>query len=659
MVEIQNVNFTKIAVAVFFLLMISLSSIGHAAESPPVHVSVEGTPLTMSVPPIIVADRTLVGVRFVGEAVGGKVEWDQEKRQATVLRGSDSVMLTIGNEEALVNGQPVVMEVPAQLVNDRTMVPLRFIAEALGAEVEWDPQTRTANILRKPVDVTGFTYASGTDTARVQLTLSEQPLSVEPHTEGNKVVLEIYPARVAVDQASRTVYDTLMKGMRLSAAGRTVRLEVELWNSPSYSYTQSEDGRQITLAFTHTVTGIRHYQDGRVPVVNIAATGKLTYTVTELQNPARLVLDLPGSLLDPVLPETVAVNQPYLTQVRAAPREAGGARLVLDLPSRQPYDIISTDAGLQVRFVPRIQSAKTERLQGRTRLTLSGNLPLDARVTASPGDKQLLIEVPQGRADLREPAVKAADGSVNAVTFAQGATGGSLLVTVDLPYYLGHTVVSKDGDSSIIVDLVSSPVYGKRIWIDAGHGKIPGGADDPGSIGRTYRTYEKAVNLSVALELQRQLQAAGAAVFMTRTGDEGIDFRDRPAVVNSTRPAIDLFISIHHNSATFPTTRGIETYYWTTNPRSRALAEKLHPAVVKALGFPDRGIRTETFYVIKETRAPSVLVELGFLSNPDEEKAIVEPGSTRKTYPVRAAQGILNGIFEYCWQEIRTGPANY
>ena len=61
----------------------------------------------------------------------------------------------------------------------------------------------------------------------------------------------------------------------------------------------------------------------------------------------------------------------------------------------------------------------------------------------------------------------------------------------------------------VVVDLARSPLYGKRIWIDAGHGKIPGGADDPGAIGTTYGTREKVVNLEVALALQRLLEEAG------------------------------------------------------------------------------------------------------------------------------------------------------
>jgi N-acetylmuramoyl-L-alanine amidase len=71
------------------------------------------------------------------------------------------------------------------------------------------------------------------------------------------------------------------------------------------------------------------------------------------------------------------------------------------------------------------------------------------------------------------------------------------------------------------------------------------------------------------------------------------------------------------------------------------------------LGFPDRRVRQEPFNVIRDTLAPAVLLELGYLSNPDEEQALNEP-----TYPARAAEAIKNGIFDYFWQEIRPSLAN-
>ncbi|MCL1862949.1 MAG: copper amine oxidase N-terminal domain-containing protein [Defluviitaleaceae bacterium] len=94
----------------------------------------------MDVSPIIEDGRTLVPVRFIAEGLGAYVSWDDVTREVAILLDNHQIVLTIGQ---LMNG----MEVPAQLVNDRTMVPLRFVSEKLGATVHWDEKTRNIEVI--------------------------------------------------------------------------------------------------------------------------------------------------------------------------------------------------------------------------------------------------------------------------------------------------------------------------------------------------------------------------------------------------------------------------------------------------------------------------------------------------------------------------------
>lgn len=651
MIEIQNVKLTNVILLLAVVLLLPLAAKPAKANAPPpVGVTVEGKPLIMPVSPIIVEDRTMIGVRFVGEAVGGTVEWDQARRQATVTRGSNTVVVTLDRREALVNGNPVEMQVAARLIEERTMVPLRFIAEALGGTVEWDESTRTVNILRKPTVITGVTYHREIGKSVVRVALSEPLITVTPRVEDRKVTLDLYPAVVALAEPVPSIFDNLVHLVEMETDGRSVRFSALLWHTPAFRQTLSPDGTELILEFDHLVTGVQFQQNGRIPIVNIGATGWLDYSISQLQNPPRLVADIGGAALEGRVPPTIEVGHSLLTRIRSAQfsQDPDRYRVVLDMPVNQPYEVLSTDFGLQIQFIPRIQLIKTEQLAGRTRLTLAANLPVDAKVTALPDQKQITIEIPQGRSDLTESQLKLNDGQISSIKVTSGANPNSTLVTIGLPYYLGHTVVSKDGDRAVVLDLVNSPVVGKRIWIDAGHGRVVGGRDDPGAIGRVYGVVEKVINLQVSLELQKQLEAAGAIVLMTRTGDAGIDFRERPALVNSAQPPVDLLISVHHNSAANTAARGMETYYWTTNPRSKVAADLIHAALLKGVGFPDRRVRVEAFNVIRDTRAPSVLLELGYLSNAEEEKAIADKG-----YPSRAAAAIKNGLFDYFWQEFR------
>lgn len=656
MIEIQNVKLAKMLFSLFFLLSwLCLPSSAVADALPTVNVTVEGVTLEMPVLPRIVNDRTLIGVRFVGEAVGATVNWNQQSHQALITRGNDTVLLTLGSTEAIVNGVPVIMEVPAQLIEERTMVPLRFLAEVLGGTVEWDPQTRTANILRKPSIITGMSYSRDSGQTKVTLTFSEPLISVAPEPNARAVAFNLYPAVIGIEEPFKWIFDTMLQMIHLQAEGRTVTFQAGTWNAPLHTYSLSPQGTELVIHFPHIVTGVQFHQDGRLPLVSIAANGKLNYTVTDSPDSNSLVLDIAGTQLADGLPIVIPVGAPYLTQVTTEEITKGSnsVRVVLELTRQVAYEIVSTEFGLQVQFIPQIDAVQTDQLDGRTRLTFAGTLPMDAQVTVLEWQRQLRIEVPQSRSGLKENLIKVTDGTIDTISVQPGAAPGSTLITVTLPYYLGHSLISRPGDSHITVDVITSPIYGKHIWVDAGHGKIPGGKDDPGAIGLTTGLMEKDVNLQVSLKLQRLLQDAGAIVLMTRTGDEGIDFTERAQLVNASTPPIDLFISIHHNAATNGETRGTETYYWTTNPKSREIAEMLHRGILTGLGFPDRKVRWEPFKVIRDTLAPAVLLELGYLSSPDEEQALNKP-----TYPVKAAEAIKNGIFDYFWQDFRPPVAN-
>lgn len=97
--------------------------------------------------PIILDDGyTFVPVRGVAEALGAQVDWDHENYQAIIRKNGDEIIIPIDNDYAYVDGEEYYLESPSRLINDRTMVPLRFIAEHLHCQVDWDGETRTVII---------------------------------------------------------------------------------------------------------------------------------------------------------------------------------------------------------------------------------------------------------------------------------------------------------------------------------------------------------------------------------------------------------------------------------------------------------------------------------------------------------------------------------
>ncbi|MGY4691321.1 N-acetylmuramoyl-L-alanine amidase [Salibacterium sp. K-3] len=174
----------------------------------------------------------------------------------------------------------------------------------------------------------------------------------------------------------------------------------------------------------------------------------------------------------------------------------------------------------------------------------------------------------------------------------------------------------------------------RTIVIDAGHGDHDNGASGNGLI-------EKDVNLDVALEVEERLEDAGVDVVMTRDDDTFLGLNERVDVAESVDA--DAFISIHSN-AYKKSADGTEAFYSNhyKGSESRALAESIQQELASQTGMSDRRVGEAGFVVIKNTTMPSSLIELGFLTNPDDAAEMKQD-----SYPDEAADAIFDGIDNY------------
>lgn len=115
-------------------------------------VLVNGHPLESDLPPVIIEGRILIPARAVCVALDADVVWDAVYKTITITRDDIEVILVIDEEGITVNGEPFAMDVPAQILGDRTFVPMRFIAIALGDDVEWNALAGEAYIRRRSPD---------------------------------------------------------------------------------------------------------------------------------------------------------------------------------------------------------------------------------------------------------------------------------------------------------------------------------------------------------------------------------------------------------------------------------------------------------------------------------------------------------------------------
>jgi N-acetylmuramoyl-L-alanine amidase len=185
----------------------------------------------------------------------------------------------------------------------------------------------------------------------------------------------------------------------------------------------------------------------------------------------------------------------------------------------------------------------------------------------------------------------------------------------------------------IAIQLVGDPHPIYKIIIDPGHGGV-----DVGTVGINGR-FEKDFTLSTALKVKRLMDIVPSVkVYLTRTDDTFIPRDDRITMANQL--SANLFLSIHANMDANSKTKGTETFINRKN--SLFFAQIVQKHVQKATGFPDRHVEYENFRVIKNTIMPAALVEVGFMSNAAEEKALFMDQNQDKI-----ATAIVDGIKEY------------
>ena len=199
------------------------------------------------------------------------------------------------------------------------------------------------------------------------------------------------------------------------------------------------------------------------------------------------------------------------------------------------------------------------------------------------------------------------------------------------------------------------PITNKVIVIDAGHG-LP----DEGAVGFNGTT-EQAINLSISLKLQKLIEQSGAKVVLTRSDENGIysldsksirnkkvsDIKNRVEIGNNSNA--DVFISIHLNK--YPPSeiyRGWQTFYQNNNEKSKQLSNIIQNNLSNNIEFKnDRTPMPITgIYIMDHVQIPSVIIECGFLSNPEEVRLLKED-----TYQNKLAWGIYTGLQEYFTNE--------
>jgi N-acetylmuramoyl-L-alanine amidase len=194
---------------------------------------------------------------------------------------------------------------------------------------------------------------------------------------------------------------------------------------------------------------------------------------------------------------------------------------------------------------------------------------------------------------------------------------------------------------------LGSMVSGRKVVIDAGHG---GG--DPGAKSVT-GIVEKHLNLDIALRLKKYLSRVGVYCIMIRETDRDYfgsgngystskrrDLSHRIQIANQSKA--DVFVSIHANSFPQNIYHGAQTFYSKNNPESQRLAEAIQEQLVSSLGPNHRKAKKGDFWILELTEMPGVIIETGFLSNPEEARLLAT-----EQYREQLALAIYHGLIKF------------
>ena len=188
------------------------------------------------------------------------------------------------------------------------------------------------------------------------------------------------------------------------------------------------------------------------------------------------------------------------------------------------------------------------------------------------------------------------------------------------------------------------PLFGKVIYLDPGHG-----GPDPGAVWGNI--YESQINLEISLKLQEELEKNGAIVYLTRYGDYDLsannamlrkrsDLSRRANIINKS--GADLYLSIHLNADISSTWQGAQVFYDKVNDKNEKIAEVLQKQLCEDLNTKREHKNIQGQYLYSRVNVPGVLIEVGFISNPNERYLL-----RQQEYQQKVSKTITKGIINY------------
>lgn len=650
---------------------------GKTGSYQPVSLMIRGEDVFSDTPGIAIDGRTLIPISSVFIELGIPFQWIPATREIAFESNGKKIVMQINNPYATIDGKkvelpngvsPRVMQykgADGKLI-DRTYVPVAFITSVLDLSVSWIADTRTVAINRKAQTLSAvdlFWRISATRPyPEIRLKVSGEVDATSFVVRGldvgekDKTIIELQNTQLSVPSSAAlkdgvytyNVSDGIFGIEKVEVAQTStnplitrVTIYQNMRRGHDISYDSKTGEMVIRLINTVDQINVREVFGTETLVIESSQNPALNYTVSK----NTLHIDVIGSYLhhNQGVPETQVLGQDRIKSISY--RELGSEMYGLDTvrisvtldKDMTMDDFFQETIGTQTLVY--FPSHKLNNFQyvklNNSSATMSIDLSQETMYSISYDEtmRKLSLRLSKDVTYLDAFNYPTNDNIIESLRVIDADTHYVIEAVLAPNTSYEHTGTMSMASFMFVNKTIQNSTYRDTlIVIDAGHG-----GRDPGAVGTLVQ--EKTVVLNSALLLQKTLESRGFKVYMTRSTDEYINLYDRASMANGLNAT--LFVSIHANSHTGTSANGVEVLY--ANPSmdsDKGLATAIQNELVKHLKATNRGVVQRTnLVVLRETKMPAVLVELGFISNPAEQLKLMD-----ENYLKLAAEAMANGI---------------
>ncbi len=587
-----------------------------------------------------------VPVSTIYRSLNASVSWSEKNKKLTVVHNKSTYIFEIDKTYVMKDGKKINTDdgMPIKLMKyagtDRTMIPVSFIAKNMGMEMTYQPDVRMINISQPLAKINGFSYNGTNPYKEIRVATTTEISTTSYMIDGSefggksKVIVEFQNALIAPNVMSNlSVKDGVVSKIDLINPGKTpprVRMEIEMEKTTGFYTYYDKASKEQVIQLVNVLKEASVGKEGDYHTVSFKTTVEPEVSIKKLQG--KLVIDFLNTKLSYNSGKAgeKAVSSAGISNLAYSQFDSGKEYKAGEMVSRMVVNF--SDQGQQEKaFVKKskdglivyVEGDPNKGVQyekmGNATSTLQLNVKQAEKIskTLNSESGELVLLIPKEATTL-ENVYRAYDDNILKYLDVN-ANIDEKNYRVVIKFENGTVVYDNSHDGlmslSFINEKIQKSTNGKKlIVLDAGHG-----GSDPGTIGKFTGVKEKDLALKAVYALKDELEKNGFEVLLTRTNDSRVELLQRTDLANEVNA--DLFVSIHYNSADAQNANGIEVLYYPDEAGVKyAFANTLYTELMKETGATPRGVIKRPLLVVpRETKMPSALIEMGFVSNRDEE----------------------------------------